>query len=510
MKLDTKKIDQLKIGLEIHCQLTNLNTKLFCKCLCNYRNLPPNENTCPICLGLPGTLPLLNKRAVEFASMICLAFNCSIPEKISFYRKNYFYPDLPKNFQITQYNSYELSSIGYNGLYYFANDLLGGSSDSSNENHKPSVRITRIQLEEDPGKIVYEDDKSSINNYSLIDYNRAGVALVEIVTEPDFTSPSDVRLFLNEIINIFEYLEVCDPALEGSIRCDVNVSISGGKKVEIKNISSFKDVEKSILYEITRQKTLVMHEIDVQAETRHWDERRKITIAARSKEKEEEYKYFPEPDIPRINLGGENFVSELRSQMHELPAERLSRYKDTFKITPHTARILVNSKKISDFFEQALKFYSAPVEVSNWIINELLMKINELEKSDSSKTSFNILSGSYMSPRLIASMAKLVEEKTISRSMAREIFDTCLKTGDDPFELVKRLDTKRISNTEQIADLIKKIVSDQPHLINQSKSNPNVTNFILGLIMKETQGKADPQVSMNLIREIISQSDKQS
>ena len=287
MKLDTKNIDQLKIGLEIHCQLTNLNTKLFCKCLCNYRNLPPNENTCPICLGLPGTLPLLNKRAVEFASMICLAFNCSIPEKISFYRKNYFYPDLPKNFQITQYNSYELSSIGYNGLYYFANDLLGGSSDSSNENHKPSVRITRIQLEEDPGKIVYEDDKSSINNYSLIDYNRAGVALVEIVTEPDFTSPSDVRLFLNEIINIFEYLEVCDPALEGSIRCDVNVSISGGKKVEIKNISSFKDVEKSILYEITRQKTLVMHDIDVQAETRHWDERRKITIAARSKEKEE-------------------------------------------------------------------------------------------------------------------------------------------------------------------------------------------------------------------------------
>jgi aspartyl-tRNA(Asn)/glutamyl-tRNA(Gln) amidotransferase subunit B len=511
MKLDKENIDQIKIGLEIHCQLTNLNTKLFCRCLCNYRNLQPNENTCPICLGLPGTLPLLNKRAVEFASMICLAFNCSIPEKISFYRKNYFYPDLPKNFQITQYNSYELSSIGYDGSYNFAHYLPGESSDSSIQNPKAFIRITRIQLEEDPGKIAYEDEKSSINTYSLIDYNRAGVALVEIVTEPDFSNPSDVRIFLNEIINIFEYLEVCDPALEGSIRCDVNVSVKGGKKVEIKNISSFKDVEKSIYYEITRQKTLLMHDIEVQAETRHWDERRKITVAARSKEEEEEYKYFPEPDIPRINLGGEKFVSNVRSQMHELPAERLERYKDTYKITSHTARILVNSKRISDFFEESLKFYQSPIEVSNWIINELLTKINELEKTDNSKTSADILSDSHMSPRLIASMAKLVEEKTVSRSMAREIFDTCLRTGEDPIELVKRLDTNRISNAEQIADLIKKIVSDQPHLVDQSKSNPNVSNFILGLIMKETKGKADPQVAMNSIREILlSKSDRES
>ncbi len=254
-----KAEENIKIGLEIHCQLTKLETKLFCGCFSNYRYIQPNENTCPICLGLPGSLPLLNKKAVEYASMICISLNCDIPEKITFYRKNYFYPDLPKNFQITQYNSYELSSIGYDGLVsYYNNDIKLGHTAKTNSK---DVRIKRIQIEEDPGKIIYEENNSKINNYCLIDYNRAGVALVEIVTEPDFKNAHDVRLFLNKITNIFEYLGVTDPNLEGAVRCDVNVSIKGGKKVEIKNISSFKDVEKSIFYEITRQKTLSIHEI---------------------------------------------------------------------------------------------------------------------------------------------------------------------------------------------------------------------------------------------------------
>ncbi|VFJ12574.1 Aspartyl/glutamyl-tRNA(Asn/Gln) amidotransferase subunit B [Candidatus Nitrosocosmicus franklandus] len=508
MKLTTTNVEQLKIGLEIHCQLTNLNTKLFCNCLCNYRNSLPNENTCPICLGLPGSLPLLNRRAVEFASMICLAFGCDIPEKISFYRKNYFYPDLPKNFQITQYNSYEISSIGVNGLYDLSTGLRGDKDTSYvNSGSKPPIRITRIQLEEDPGKIVYEDDTPSNNSYSLIDYNRAGVALVEIVTEPDFTEPSDVRLFLNEIINIFEYLDVCDPNLEGAIRCDVNVSLGGGKKVEIKNISSFKDVEKSIYYEITRQKTMAMHDITVQAETRHWDEKRKITISARSKEEEEDYKYFPEPDIPRINLGGKIFVSKLREQMNELPRERLDRYINAFKITPHTARILINSKKISDFFEEALKFYDSPVEVSNWIVNEMLTKLNESEKSDISKSHSTDLSSLHLSPQLIATMARLVNEKNVNRKLAREVFDTSLRTGEDPLELVEKMDIGKISDSDQISDLIKKIIAKQPHLVKQYKNNPNVNNFILGLVMKDTKGKADPQVAMSLIKEILSKGD---
>ncbi|MDQ2685673.1 MAG: Asp-tRNA(Asn)/Glu-tRNA(Gln) amidotransferase subunit GatB [Thermoproteota archaeon] len=506
MNAQTTGTGSLKIGLEIHCQLTALDTKLFCNCRCNYRDLLPNQNTCPICLGLPGSLPLLNKRAIELAAMICLAFKCEIPEKISFYRKNYFYPDLPKNFQITQYNSYELSSIGFNGSYDFANDSDQDKNQSNfvNSSRRSSIRITRIQLEEDPGKVIYEEAKSSANNYTLIDYNRAGVALVEIVTEPDFSNPSDVRIFLNEIINIFEYMGVCNPNLEGSIRCDVNVSLGGGKKVEIKNISSFKDVEKSIHYEITRQKSLIMHDIAVQAETRHWDEKRKITISARSKEEEEDYKYFPEPDIPKINLGGDSFISSLKSQMDELPAERLRRYTSSFNITDHTAKILVNSKKISDFFEESLKYYPSPVEVSNWIVNALLTKLNESEKSENNRISVDNLHDSPFYPKLIATMARLVEEKSVNRNKAREIFDICIRTGEDPFGIMKKIDIDKISDADQIGDLIKKITKNQPHLVEQAKNNPNVYNYVLGLLMKETKGKADPQVSLRLIKETLS------
>ena len=345
--------DSVKIGLEIHCQLTRLKTKLFCGCFSNYRNIIPNKNTCSVCLGLPGSLPMLNKKAVEYASMVCLSLNCNIPQKITFYRKNYFYPDLPKNFQITQYNSYELSSIGYDGfLSYYDNK----DESQVKENHAEKIaRIKRIQLEEDPGKIIYEDNNSKQNNYCLIDYNRAGVALVEIVTEPDFGNAADVRSFLNKITNVFEYLGVSDPDLEGAVRCDVNVSVKGGKKVEIKNISSFKDVERSIFYEITRQKTLSLHEINVKSETRHWDEKRKITIPARTKEEEEEYKYFPEPDIPRIILGTD-FKGKVKEKMPELPIERLKRYREIYKLSDHISNILINNKRICDFFEESLKY----------------------------------------------------------------------------------------------------------------------------------------------------------
>ena len=492
----------LKIGLEIHCQLTNLHTKLFCDCLSNYRSSSPNENTCPICLGLPGTLPLLNKRAVEFAAMICMAFNCIIPEKISFYRKNYFYPDLPKNYQITQYNSYELSSIGYDGTIEFVGEskLKTDSSDESQERNK--IRITRVQLEEDPGKITYEEDKTAANNYSLIDYNRAGVSLVEIVTEPDFTSPLEVRTFLNEIVNLFEYLGVTDPNLEGSVRCDVNVSVGGGNKVEIKNISSFKEVEKSIYFEITRQKTLIMHSIEVKSETRHWDEKRKVTVAARSKEEEEEYRYFPEPDIPRIILGPE-FVSRVRINMPELPIDRLKRYTDVYKITDHTAKVLVNDKKISDFIEKSLKYYKTPIEISNWIVNELLTKIKEKDRQGSTDHNVRGLDILTVSPSQVAEIAKLVEIKSLNRTIAREIFDKSIESGTSPLKIIENLQIEKIFDEASIVKIIQDILNSQPQLIEQSKNNPNVINYVLGLIMKETKGRANPQIAMKLIKETL-------
>jgi aspartyl-tRNA(Asn)/glutamyl-tRNA(Gln) amidotransferase subunit B len=501
------KAENVKIGLEIHCQLTSLQTKLFCGCFSNYRNLKPNINTCPICLGLPGSLPLLNKKAVEYATMICISFNCNVPEKITFYRKNYFYPDLPKNFQITQYNSYELSSIGYDGSLQYHDDIEDNKIKRYNQK---IVRIKRIQLEEDPGKIVYENNNSKLTNHCLIDYNRAGVALVEIVTEPDFTNASDVRLFLHKITNIFEYLGVSDPNLDGAVRCDVNVSIKGGKKVEIKNISSFKDVEKSIFYEVTRQKTLSTHEIKVKSETRHWDEKRKITIPARTKEEEDEYKYFPEPDIPRILLGS-NFKEEIKEKMPELPSERLDRYKGIHKLSEHISTILVNNKKISDFYEKSLKIYYSPKEISNWIVNELLSKINDDddvvgEEKDNSNDTFlsnNRAFNTSATPQQIADIAKLVDQSSINRNTAKDIFNKSIITGESPLKLSQTLKVEKITDISILTKYINDILNNEKHLVEQSINNPNVYNFVLGKMMKKTGGRADPQISLKLIKDLI-------
>ncbi|HXG08079.1 MAG TPA: Asp-tRNA(Asn)/Glu-tRNA(Gln) amidotransferase subunit GatB, partial [Nitrososphaera sp.] len=299
---------ETRIGLEIHCQLTGTKTKLFCSCLCEYRGKAPNENTCPTCCGLPGTLPLLNQKAVEFAGMISLALGCRIPDEIMFYRKNYFYPDLPKNFQLTQYNAYGVTSIGVDGKLGYGD---GGKY----------ARIRRVQLEEDPGRLVYEGTSRETSIYALIDYNRAGVPLVEIVTEPDFTDPKDVRMFLDKIISILEHLGVCNTKLEGSVRCDANVSVGSGNKVEIKNVNSLADVEKAVRYEITRQKTMTSRDFQVKSETRHWDDARKVTKESRTKEEEQDYRYFPEPDIPVIVLGSD-FISSISGSMPELPDAR--------------------------------------------------------------------------------------------------------------------------------------------------------------------------------------------
>ena len=257
-----------KIGLEIHCQLTKLESKLFCPCKADYREFEPNTNICPICMGIPGSLPLLNKSAVEKATLIAMALDCSTPSKIAFFRKNYFYPDLPKNFQITQLNVYGNTSIGWEGKISVGNS---------------KIRIRRIQLEEDPGRLIYEGATEK-TKLTLVDYNRAGTPLVEIVTEPDFETPHQVREFLNILSDLLENLDVSDPGLEGAMRADANVSIEGGSKVEIKNIGSFHDLEKAVHFEITRQQSLAERKIEIIQETRQWDDGRKITVSARTKE----------------------------------------------------------------------------------------------------------------------------------------------------------------------------------------------------------------------------------
>src|SRR5215208_4994213 len=481
-----------KIGLEIHCQLTSLQSKLFCSCLCNYRDKEPNKNICPICCGLPGTLPLLNKAALELASMVSLALGCRIPQNIMFYRKNYFYPDLPKNFQLTQYNTYGITSIGVNGRLNYGTK---------------SSRIRRIQLKEDPGRLVYESNGINIgSSYTLIDYNRAGISLVEIVTEPDFSDPKDVRIFLNKFTSIIEHLGVCNTKLEGSVRCDANVSIQGGSRVEIKNVGSFKDVEKALNYEIARQKTMSMHDIKIQAETRHWDDTRKVTKQSRAKEEEQDYRYFPEPDIPVIPLGKE-YVSSINVKMPELPHERKIRFVTNYGVSDHIAQVLIDNKELADFFESAVKIYSSPKEIANWIVTELLRFTHDgfsveakIESSSISIQSSSLFAGLKIEAKHIAELAKLIDNNTINRSTAKMILTQIIKTGEMPSQVLARTNVLKIEDRSIISEAVESIFEAEESAIRDAKNNPSVANFLLGKVMKLTKGRADPRITLNVIK----------
>lgn len=475
----------VNIGLEIHCQLTALRSKLFCSCHSDYRGKKPNNNVCPICSGLPGSLPLLNQRAIELAGMVSLALGCTVPDKIRFYRKNYFYPDLPKNFQLSQYNFYGISSIGVDGKL----DYTGSKK----------TFIRRVQLEEDPGRLIYETGTSDTNFYTLIDYNRAGVALIEIVTEPDFTDPRDVRIFLNKISSIIEHLGICDTKLEGSVRCDANVSIEGKKKVEIKNVNSFKEVEKALTYEITRQKTMSIHDIEIKAETRHWDDLRKITKQARTKEEEQDYRYFPEPDIPTIVLGNQ-FVSSLKVSMPELPEERKVRFVTDYKLSEHVAQVLIDNKEISDFFEVSVKIYSSPKEIANWIVTDLMGFIDDSEQKGS------IFSGLKIEAKHVADLARLVDQNIINRSTAKTILKQIIKTGEMPSQLVANINASKIDDAGVIAEAVESIFVREKSAVIDAKTNPNVANFLLGKVMQLTRGRADPKIALNLITRKLTES----
>jgi aspartyl-tRNA(Asn)/glutamyl-tRNA(Gln) amidotransferase subunit B len=467
---------EVKIGLEIHCQLTGLQSKLFCSCECDYRGKEPNTNTCPICSGLPGTLPLLNQRAVDFAGMISLALGCRVPDKVMFYRKNYFYLDLPKNFQITQYNAYGITSIGVEGKVDYG---------------VKSTRIRRVQLEEDPGRLIYE----SASVYTLIDYNRAGVALVEIVTEPDFAEPKDVRMFLNKIISIIEHLGVCDTRLDGSVRCDANVSLEGGKRVEIKNIGSFRDVEKALGYEITRQKTMSVRDIEIRSETRHWDDARKITKQSRAKEEEEDYRYFPEPDIPTIVLGNE-FRSSLKARMPELPDERKARFLTEYKLSDHVSQVLIDNKELADFFESTVEIYpSSPNEIANWIVSDLLGFIDESKREEGS-----LFSGLRIEAKQMAELVRMIDKNIINRNIAKMILGQITKTGEMPSDVLDRMNTSIIDSKAIISDAVESIFESEKSAVRDAKQNPNVANFLLGKVMQATGGRADPRIALDLIK----------
>jgi len=464
-----------KIGLEIHCQLTNLESKLFCSCKANYREFEINENICPICMGLPGSLPRLNQEAVKKATIIAMALNCTTPDKIAFFRKNYFYPDLPKNFQITQLNIYGDTSIGGTGSI-----TIGDKK----------IRIRRIQLEEDPGRLICEGS-SSKNLITLVDYNRAGTPLVEIVTEPDFEDPKQVRDFVNILSDLLENLGVSDPGLDGAMRADANVSIEGGNKVEIKNIGSFHDLEKAVHFEITRQESLHSRDIQIIQETRHWDDKRKITVSSRSKEEDLDYRYFLEGDIPWIIIDPE-IQKELKSKMPESISSKKERYISKFNIPAQVADVLSSDKFYSDLFEESHTKDNAK-EIANIITTDLMGLVDTREKREESKITATHL----------RDLSDSIQSGKISRNSAKNALYEIVKTGKDLSQVISKLDLGNVSGESELSEIIQKVISEEPQAVKEAKSNPQTINYLVGKVMQKTKGKADPKLTLDLLKKQI-------
>ncbi|MGQ0771409.1 MAG: Asp-tRNA(Asn)/Glu-tRNA(Gln) amidotransferase subunit GatB [Nitrososphaerota archaeon] len=463
------------IGLEIHCQLTNLESKLFCSCKANYREFSPNANICPVCIGLPGTLPRLNQKAVEKATMIGLALNCQTPQKIGFFRKNYFYPDSPKNFQITQLNMYGPTSIGEKGKI-----SIEGKD----------IRIRRIQLEEDPGRLIYEG-ASERTQITLVDYNRAGTPLVEIVTEPDFENPRQVRLFLNILSDLLENLGVSDPTLEGAMRADANVSVGNGPRVEVKNIGSFYDLEKAIHFEITRQESLKAREIPIVQETRHWDDRRKITISSRTKEEDEDYRYILEGDIPWVVLDSQS-IEKWRKNMPESISSKKERYV-AMGIPVQVADVLSSDKYYSDLFEQAHNESNAK-EIANMITTDLMGLVDTREKREQSK----------ITPMHLADLTDLINLGKVTRASAKNALQEIVNTGKPVSEIISQVGLGKISDEIELGKIIDEIIKQEPTAVQQAKENPQTINYLVGKVMQKTKGKADPVITLKIFKEKIS------
>jgi len=471
------------IGLEIHAELKT-SSKMFCACDASFGGAP-NSKTCPVCLGLPGVLPVLNRRAVELAARLALALGCRIAPYSIFHRKNYFYPDMPKNYQISQYDL----PLG-----------VGGELILETEEGPFRVGITRVHLEEDTGKSVHVSESGRIHGseYSLEDFNRAGVPLLEIVTEPDIRTPEQARAFMMELKSIMEHLEVSDCKMEeGSLRCDANISLrardSGemGVKTEVKNMNSFRALHRALRYEIERQGEILASGGEVVQETRHWDADANATTPLRTKEYAYDYRYFPEPDLVPLELDAA-FVEEIRAALPELPAERRGRFMSEYGLPAHDAGLLTSSKAMGDFFEAAVDEGAGPKAVSNWMMGELSAYLNARSME---------IDAVRVTPGQLAAMIAMVDKGIISGKIAKSVFEEMLETGKDPEDIVAERGITQISDQDELQRLVTEVLEENPASVDDyRRGKEKALGFLVGQVMRKTKGRANPQLVNELLR----------
>ncbi|MBN2910432.1 Asp-tRNA(Asn)/Glu-tRNA(Gln) amidotransferase subunit GatB [Polycladomyces sp. WAk] len=468
------------IGLEVHVELST-KTKIFCGCSTEF-GAPPNTHTCPICLGHPGVLPVLNRQAVEYAMKAAMALNCEIAEYSKFDRKNYFYPDLPKAYQISQYDQ----PIGRNG--WIEIEVNG---------EKKRIGITRVHLEEDAGKLNHMDNEDG----SLVDFNRVGVPLIEIVSEPDLRSPQEARAYLEKLKAIMQYTGVSDVKMEeGSLRCDANISLRPvgsekfGTKTELKNLNSFRNVERGLEYEQKRQAEILSQGGEITQQTLRWLEDEGRTKVMRSKEEAHDYRYFPEPDLVRLHIDAD-WKERVRATIPELPDARQARYTKEYGLSDYDAGLLTASKVIADFFDQTVEAGAEPKAAANWIASELLGYLNAYDKE---------LADTRITPQGLAGMIGLIQNGTISTKIAKKVFKELVEKGGDPKRIVEEKGLVQISDEGQLRQIVEQVLAENQQSVEDYRNGKDrALGYLVGQVMKLTKGKANPQLVNQLIREQI-------
>jgi aspartyl-tRNA(Asn)/glutamyl-tRNA(Gln) amidotransferase subunit B len=466
------------IGMEVHVELATAS-KVFCGCTTAFGG-EPNTQCCPVCLGMPGVLPVLNRKAVDYVIRTGLALNCKIAPWSKLDRKNYWYPDLPKNYQISQYDL----PIAHDG--YLDIEVDGVAKQ---------IGITRVHLEEDAGKNIHPEGAA----YSQVDLNRTGVPLMEIVTEPDIRSAEEAHAYLQALKNILEYIEVSDCNMEeGSLRAEANISLRPvgatefGVKTEVKNVNSFRGVNRAVEFEIKRQKRMLDAGEKVEQETRGWDDDRNVTVPMRSKESAHDYRYFPEPDLVPLDID-DAWTDRIRAELPEMPAARRQRFVEEYGLPKYDAAVLTASKPTADYYETCAKLAPDPKGASNWVMGELQGALNDAGKE---------IAESPVAPESLAQLLVLVEKGTISGKMAKDVFKEMFETGGAPDEIVAKKGLSQISDRTELESIVEGVIADNPEPVELYRGGKEkALGFLVGQVMKATQGKANPKLINELFRE---------